>query len=166
MADRFAIRAATHLDADVIARHRAEMFSDMGQLPAHLYGQLVEQSIAYLAGALERGEYLGWLASANGRPEVVAGAGLQLRRSLPHAVTNETPNRIAHARQGIILNVYTEKPWRRKGLAALLMRAVLDWAARSDLDTLVLHASDEGRALYDRLGFAPTNEMRYSRSLR
>jgi hypothetical protein len=25
----------------------------------------------------------------------------------------------------------------------------------------VLHASDDGRALYDKLGFTPTNEMRY-----
>jgi GNAT superfamily N-acetyltransferase len=166
MPDRFAIRAATRADAAVIARHRVEMFSDMGQLPAHLYDELLGQSIAYLPDALERGEYVGWLAHANGRTEVVAGAGVQLRRSLPHPVTNETPNRIAFARQGIILNVYTEKPWRRMGLAALLMQTVLDWAARSDLDTLVLHASDEGHTLYDRLGFVRTNEMRYARPLR
>jgi GNAT superfamily N-acetyltransferase len=166
MTDRFSIRAAARADAPIIARHRAEMFSDMGQLPAHLYAELVERSVAYLADALERGEYVGWLASANGRQDVVAGAGMQLRRSLPHPVTNETPNRIAFARQGIVLNVYTEKAWRRKGLAALLMRHVLDWAARSELDTLVLHASDEGRTLYDRLGFVQTNEMRYARALR
>jgi len=26
---------------------------------------------------------------------------------------------------------------------------------------VVLHASDDGRPLYDKLGFTPTNEMRY-----
>ena len=166
MTDRFAIRLAVRDDAPTIARHRAEMFSDMGHLPAHLYAELVERSVAYLGDALERGEYVGWLASVHERTEVVAGAGVQRRRSLPHPVTNETPNRIAFAGQGIVLNVYTEKAWRRKGLAALLMQHVLDWAVTSDLDTLVLHASGEGRALYDRLGFAQTNEMRYTRPLR
>ena len=166
MMDPFSIRAAVRADAPIIARHRAEMFSDMGQLPSHLYAELIEQTVAYLGEALECGEYVGWLASVNGQRDVVAGAGVQLRRSLPHPVTNETPSRIAFARQGIVLNVYTEKAWRRKGLAALLMRHVLDWAARSELDTLVLHASDEGRTLYDRLGFVQTNEMRYTRALR
>jgi GNAT superfamily N-acetyltransferase len=166
MSDPFTIRPAVRAGAPIIARHRAEMFADMGQLPPHLYAELVAQTISYLDEALPRREYLGWLASATGQPEVVAGAGVQLRRSLPHALTNESPNRIAFSRQGIVLNVFTEKAWRRRGLAAMLMRHVLEWAARSNLDTLVLHASGEGRSLYDRLGFVPTNEMRYARALR
>jgi hypothetical protein len=42
---------------------------------------------------------------------------------------------------------------------------VLDWARRESLDTLVLHASDDGRALYEKLGFVQTNEMRYAQPL-
>ena len=38
---------------------------------------------------------------------------------------------------------------------------VLRWAEEERLDRLVLHASDQGRALYERLGFVATNEMRY-----
>lgn len=41
------------------------------------------------------------------------------------------------------------------------MRHILDWARQERLDRLVLHASDDGRPLYERLGFAATNEMRY-----
>jgi GNAT superfamily N-acetyltransferase len=163
----FEVRWATAADADVIARHRAEMFSDMGQLPQRLYSDLVERTIAYLRDAIPRGEYIGWLASSDDRSDIViAGAGVQLRRILPHPITRAGENRVAHGNQAIVLNVFVEKPWRRRGLAALLMRHVLEWASSADIDTLVLHASDDGRALYERLGFVPTSEMRYARQLR
>jgi hypothetical protein len=41
------------------------------------------------------------------------------------------------------------------------MREVIRWAGKEQLDRLVLHASDAGRPLYERLGFVATNEMRY-----
>jgi hypothetical protein len=31
---------------------------------------------------------------------------------------------------------------------------------RAEVRRIVLHASDDGRRLYERLGFVPTNEMR------
>jgi len=64
--------------------------------------------------------------------------------------------------QGVVLNVYTEPTWRRRGLAALLMQHVLEWAEANKVKTLVLHASGDARPLYEKLGFVPTNEMRYT----
>ena len=163
----FVVRMATPADAEVIARHRAEMFSDMGQLPASLYVELQEQTIAYVRDAIPRGEYLGWLASPSDAPHsIVAGAGVQVRRVLPHPMTRVGEPRIAAGRQAIVLNVFTEKAWRRRGVANLLMERALEWAGGADIDTLVLHASDDGRALYERLGFMQTSEMRYARPLR
>jgi GNAT superfamily N-acetyltransferase len=163
----FDVRWATAADADVIARHRAEMFSDMGHLPQPLYPDLVARTVTYLREAIPRAEYIGWLASSNDTPDVViAGTGVQLRRILPHPMTRVGKNRVAHGNQAIVLNVFVEKPWRRQGIAALLMRHVLEWASSADIDTLVLHASDDGRVLYERLGFVQTNEMRYGRPLR
>lgn len=163
----FEVRWASIADADVIARHRAEMFSDIGQLPQPLYTDLVQRAVTYLRDAIPRGEYIGWLASSDDRPEVViAGAGVQLRRILPHPMTRVGESRVAHGNQAIVLNVFVEKAWRRRGLAALLMRHVLEWASTADIDTLVLHASDDGQALYEKLGFVQTNEMRYSRPFR
>ena len=45
------------------------------------------------------------------------------------------------------------------------MRHVLDWSREQRLDRLVLHASAEGRRLYERLGFVATNEMRFAGDL-
>jgi len=65
--------------------------------------------------------------------------------------------------EAIVLNVYVEPAWRRRGVADALMRAVLDGLAGRGIRRIVLHASDDGRRLYERLGFMPTNEMRLGR---
>jgi len=65
-------------------------------------------------------------------------------------------------RQAIVVNVFTEPEFRRQGLARQLMLAVLAWARDERLDSLVLHAAKDGRALYESLGFTQTNEMRYT----
>ena len=66
--------------------------------------------------------------------------------------------------QGLIVNVYTEHEWRRRGLAAMLMTHLLNAAKVHNVVSLVLHASANGRPLYEKLGFVPTNEMRYTGS--
>jgi GNAT superfamily N-acetyltransferase len=163
----FRIRPATIADAAVIARHRARMFRDMGQLPPPAFESLRAAAETALAGALARAEYVGWLLTPEEAPgRVVAGAGVQLRDVLPHPVDIDGEVGVATGRHGIVLNVFTEPDWRRRGLAELLMRHVLAWARDQRLDRLVLHASAEGRALYERLGFVATNEMRFEGSLR
>jgi ribosomal protein S18 acetylase RimI-like enzyme len=163
----FTVREATVADAPVIARHRAEMFRDMGRLPPALYPHLVSAGSRYLAEVLASGEYSGWLATPAGMPDqVVAGAGLLQRRVPPHPSNGPDGVVLTEGRQGLVINVYTERPWRRRGLARLLMEHLQAAAARRGLETLVLHASDEGRSLYEQLGFVPTNEMRYGSPLR
>jgi GNAT superfamily N-acetyltransferase len=158
-----AVRRATPGDAGVIAWHRARMFQDMGQLPLPAFDALREAAERSLTAALISGEYLGWLLATEAEPDrIVAGAGVQLRQVLPHPVELGSGRvTVAAGRHGIVLNIYTEPNWRRRGLAELLMRHILEWARAERLDRLVLHASDEGRRLYQRLGFVPTNEMRY-----
>lgn len=153
------IRRATAADAGVLARHRADMFRDMGQLPADLRDTLVEAARAYFATAVPDGRYVAWLAEVEG--EIVAGAGLQLRELLPRPAAGGT--RLVRGPQGLILNVFTEPAWRRRGVAAALMRELLRWCRANGIESLVLHASADGRPLYEKLGFTPTNEMRYAR---
>ena len=159
----YAIRRGTAADAALLARHRAEMWSDMGKLPAEVYPDVVRESAAYFARAVPAGEYHAWLASPAGRPgEVVAGAGLMLRHSIPTIRRRGGRLESTTRPQGLVVNVFTERAWRRRGLARLLMTHVIAGARALDVSSLVLHASDEGRDLYVQLGFVPTNEMRYS----
>lgn len=155
----FRIRAATAGDVALLARHRAAMFRDMGRLPPEVEPALVRATADYLRDALPRGEYLGWVAeSTPSSPEPVGGAGVQLRPILPRPRSGS--GGIEFGPEAIILNVYVEPAWRRCGVGEALMRSVLSTLAERNIGRIVLHASDDGRRLYQRLGFVPTNEMR------
>ena len=161
IADKFQIRFATIDDADIIAWHRARMFQDMGDLQPHLFEAFRMKSCEQLRGLIARDEYVGWLTSLKVAPDIViAGAGVHLRRVLPHPVENGAS--FAEGRHAIVVNVFTEPEWRRQGLAAMLLNRIIHWAREQKLDQLILHSSGEGRSLYERLGFVPTNEMRFA----
>jgi GNAT superfamily N-acetyltransferase len=163
MAD-FQIRLATITDVELISSHRARMFRDMRELPPELFESFRAQSRHTLQRMFERREYIGWLASPENEPErIVAGAGVQLREVPPHPQSTANGKiDIVSGRQVTIQNVFTEPEWRRRGLAALLIKRIIDWSREQGIDSLVLHASDEGRALYERLGFIATTEMRFN----
>ncbi len=162
--NEFVIRRATEADAGVIASHRAGMFRDMGQVPLALYENFRASAETWLINGFRSGQYVGWLATAAG--EVIGGAGAQLRRVSPHPIQKANGEiAIAEGRHAIVLNVFTEPMWRRRGIGEALMREILSWSETERLDRLILHASAEGRKLYKRLGFVMTNEMRYAGDL-
>ncbi|MGD0484916.1 MAG: GNAT family N-acetyltransferase [Gemmatimonadales bacterium] len=156
----FTVRRAVPADVPVLVRHRVEMFRDMGRLKddeaAAVLREVAEPAIR---SWLESGAYLGWLAAPAGHDaDIIGGAGLQLRPMLPRPRLDGAG--VVLGPEAYVMNVYVEKLWRRKGVAALLMERVLEYARGAGLAVVTLHASDEGRSLYARLGFAPTNEMR------
>jgi len=156
--DAIRIRLATRDDAEVIAGHRVSMFTDMGTLPAGADVEALRRAVAaYLRDAIDS-EYFGWLACAG--DVVVGGCGMQLRRILPRLSRGGAVIDV----EGIILNVYTGAAWRRRGIAEELVRACLAWARERGVERIVLHASPEGRRLYEKLGFVQTNEMRLHHS--
>jgi GNAT superfamily N-acetyltransferase len=136
------------------------MFRSMGLADPPLYAPLWQEAEQYFVRAIPSAEYVGWLAvPADDPTSVVAGAGVQIRPILPRP--DHRGKRLLLGDQGLVLNVFTEVPWRRRGVAEQLMRLVIAWAGERQLASLVLHASGEGRPLYEKLGFAGTNEMLY-----
>lgn len=132
----------------------------MGELPAALYDTLVQAARAYFSAAIPDGRYVAWVAELRERPgEIIGGAGIQLRALLPRP--HPAGGRLMRGEQGLILNVFTERPWRRQGVAVGLMEELLRWTRAHGIESLVLHASTDGRPLYEALGFVATNEMRY-----
>jgi ribosomal protein S18 acetylase RimI-like enzyme len=157
----FGVRAAAAADIPTLARQRVTMFRDMAKLAPALEEPLERATAAYMNTAIPRGEYLAWVAeSVAAAPAIVGGAGVQLRSILPRP--REGAVDLELGPEAMVLNVYVEPGWRKRGVGEALMRALLDDLARRKLRRVVLHASDEGRRLYERLGFVPTNEMRLS----
>ncbi|MGA7079011.1 MAG: GNAT family N-acetyltransferase [Terriglobales bacterium] len=146
------IREAEASEAAIILHHRRSMFRDMGDGTSDELDRMVEVSRPWLARALADGSYHHWLAlDASGR---VCGGGGVLLVPWPANPTDPCTER------AVILNVYTEPEFRKRGIARQIMLTILAWTREHGLRSVNLHASDEGRPLYEKLGFAATNEMR------
>jgi GNAT superfamily N-acetyltransferase len=156
----FRVRAAMAADVPLLARHRVEMFRDMGRMSAEDDGaELRAASETMLGEWIDAGSYHGWLAEPVARPGlVVGGAGVQLRPMLPRP--SRDGKSLVTGPEAYVLNVFVERAWRRRGVATHLMQHVLGYTRERRMRMVTLHASAEGRALYERLGFESTTEMR------
>jgi len=146
------IRTATANDAESIVAHRRAMFVDMGYRDSRALDAMADAFRPWLGEKMADEEYLAWVATA-GDGAVVAGLGLWLMDWPPHLIG-------PGAKRANILNVYTEAAFRRQGIARKLMDTALEWCRTHGIRCVILHASDDGRVLYEKLGFRPTNEMR------
>ena len=155
------LRRATAADLAVLAHHRVSMVRDMRAIAPEHETALRDSAIVDLRDAMESGDYVAWLVHRVDQPhQVVAGAGVQLRRLLPRP--DDSGRQVVRGREGIVLNMYVERDYRRRGIARSLMAAIIAWAREGHVARLVLHASDEGRPLYEAMGFVNTNEMRFT----
>jgi GNAT superfamily N-acetyltransferase len=62
--------------------------------------------------------------------------------------------------EGLVLNMFTLGPYRRRGIASELLRRSAEEARARGLTALRLQATDDGRPLYERAGFrGPGRDM-------
>ena len=148
------IRETMLEDLPEIMRHRRMMFRDMGFTDQAALDAMQSTSEPYILAGLKDGNYRGWFAlAADGR--VVGGGGIVVHPWLTHPL-NLRPQR------AYILNVYVHEEFRRRGVARRLMEAIVAWCRAQGFPAVWLHASDEGRPLYESMGFVRSNEFRLS----
>lgn len=145
------LREASPADIPEILRQRRAMYEDMNCEDATALDAMAKLSAIYLATAIADGSFRAWLACENDR--VVAGGAVLVSPWPAHPYDLE-------CRRATILNVYTDPAYRRRGVARKLMQTMLAWCRREGFARVTLHASADGRHLYESLGFEPSNEMR------
>nr|WP_216329582.1 GNAT family N-acetyltransferase [Deinococcus aestuarii] len=133
------MRRARPRDAATVARHRFPTFPPTA--PA------LDTYAAWVADALAREVYLGWLAEQEG--VILAGVGLTL---LEWGPTHDDPN----PWRARLVNIFTEPASRRQGLARALTAHALGEAEARGLRSVSLAATREARALYEAFGFEPS----------
>lgn len=144
------IRPLTPDDLDLVCHHRHAMFLEAGKDPEDL-ARMTPAFRAWLAPRLNDGSYFGFVAMDGQRP--VAGIGLMEIAWPPHPLHPDQD------RRGYVLNVYVEPAYRQRGLAHALMKWADNAFSARGLHYAVLHATDMGRPLYERLGWSQTTEM-------
>ena len=105
----------------------------------------------WLEKQVAEGLYFGFMAEQ--ADVVIGGVGLMELSWPPH------PLHPADDRRGYVLNLFVEQRCRRAGVAAILMEAAEREFTRRGITYVVLHASEAGRPLYTRAGWARSWEM-------
>lgn len=141
---------ATSDDIDTLLHHRAEMFREMGFSAAETAPALAAAR-TYFTSALPSGACRGWLALS--QEKIIAG-GLLLLADWPGVPNCNSPH------YPWILNIYVEPEFRHQGIATLLTNTMIEFCRAANFASVALHASAQGRALYEKLGFRQTSEMR------
>jgi GNAT superfamily N-acetyltransferase len=138
------IRRAGPGDVPLLAEMRVRSYVERHASDDTSVDAFRRSSETAFAASLGDGSLRAWLAFDGEHP--VGTASLMFLPSLPRLGVEVVCD-------GRVRNVYVEPTHRRRGIALVLMRVVLDEAASANVDRLTLGTSPLGRSLYERLGF-------------
>jgi GNAT superfamily N-acetyltransferase len=145
------VRRAGTADIPGLLALRRELFRSMGWHGEPELAAMESACRRYFESAIPDGRFHGWVAEADGR--LVGTAGLVVHEAPPTA-------RNPSGREGYVMNMFTRPEWRRRGIARALIRAVSDFLRKQGIAQVSLHATPDGRPLYEQEGFADSHEMR------
>jgi GNAT superfamily N-acetyltransferase len=157
ISETITVRRAMTADVPTILYHRNSMFRDMGMPIAEDRRERVNAAFMEWANRMiADGRYVGFFAVSadeRGAEQIIAGAGLLLYDWIPNYIDGGEG-------RGYIMNVYTEAAFRKRGLAHRLVEQCVEYCRAAGIKIVMLHASDQGRPIYEQIGFKQTNEMR------
>ena len=144
------IRTATQDDVATLAEFRIEMFRDMGTAYEGHLDELDAVQRPWIADGIARGTVTGLIAQEDDRPV----GGMQI------AWLDVPPSRVDRSgRTAYLYGLRVLPEYRRRGIVLALLHQAIELARERGAGTVTLQASDEGAAVYARLGFEPTTEM-------
>ena len=143
------IRQATADDLAILTDLRVAFFEDLGEGTLEELAPFREATFRYLSQALPQGKFLAWVAEEDG--QIVATSGLVFFEQAPTTI-NLT------GIEGYILNIYTLPQWRGRGIARSLMQEIIAYAQSLNVQYFWLHATRQGRPLYEKMGFAALSD--------
>ena len=140
------MRRATRADLPVIVDLRLAFDRELlgGDLPPDRVGPHRSQVADYLATHVDGGTYRLFVAEEGGR--IVGMGGLVVVDRPPHP-------RSRRSAEGFIVNVYTLPRWRGRGIGRAIMDALVADGRQLRLRRVWLRTSEEGRTLYESMGF-------------
>ncbi len=107
---------------------------------------------AWARARLRNGTLQGWLAE-DSESKVVGGGCIWLQPIQPHP-------EVKKRRQPYLMSMFTEPSFRGKGVASCIEGAAVEWSRVNGYPYVMLHASERGRGLYEKLGFERLWQMR------
>ena len=148
----FNIQCATLNDTELLVKHRLSMWCDiLPDLGMPVAGP-EKRTREWIREKLSSGKLIGFIAKTE--EGQVAGSGciwIREQAPLPMSTFLEVP---------YLMSLYTEKEFRRRGVARLILETAIAWCRTQGYDRVNLDASEAGKSLYKTLGFKPGYGMR------
>lgn len=140
------IRRATVADLPTLVELRLALFRAMGVAGDTPDGGVLAVALAdYFATALPAGRFRAWLAC---EPDgAVIGCGGLVFAQKPPAPGN------CSGREAYVMNMYTIPAWRGRGVAGQILGQILGFVRDSGVTSVRLHATAQGRPIYECAGF-------------
>ncbi len=152
------IRKANAKDARILSELRVEFLEEVIDQKDHPDREdLKEKLEVYFREKLAAEELIVYLAEIDS--EIISTSSMVLWQ-VPLGFSSMRSNGM----RGYVLNMYTKKEFRRKGLSAILLNKLVEEAKLLNLDVLHLNATNDGRPLYEKHGFKDSKftEMKLS----
>jgi ribosomal protein S18 acetylase RimI-like enzyme len=144
------IRYATPHDADLLAKHRAMVWHEVGEWSMIDLTPQIPIWTEFFRKCLRDETYVAFVAEET--TTVVASGGILIHLTIPRPGSSSE-------RAGRVQSVYVIPDSRRNGIARAVMERILSYAREATLVSLSLHPSNEARKLYGGLGFVAADEM-------
>lgn len=146
MVENFEYKRAMREDIEELVRTRIIVLRAANQLSDDVDMSIVEQeSYAYYKRALETGEHIAYLVYDNGK--FIGAGGVSFYQVMP---TYHNPS----GKKAYIMNMYTAPEYRRQGIAFHTLDLLVKSAKEYGVSLIALEATDMGRPLYEKYGFA------------
>ena len=151
------IRQANLNDLDELVQLRLDLMREVGSLKVGVdEAALTRATRKYFVDKLPKGEFLAWVAEVDGR--LVGISGLILFERPPTADN-------LSGQEGYVLNMYTVPEWRGKGIATALLTEIINFAKTTGARRLRLHATPDGKPVYEKALFVPLSATRSSSAM-
>lgn len=141
------IRQATMADLRLLLGYRRAMVEEMDGADKASVNRMIRALGLYLRAAIPEGSWHSWIVDPGGCGSV------KIVRWVPGQL-DPTP------RRAWIHSVYVEPSFRRRGIGRQLTQTIIAWCRERGFEWIYSYASDQGRPLYQSLGFVPSSEMR------
>lgn len=147
------IRAATSEDDETLVSHHLALWESYGLGARELKPDAANIIRSFIADARARFRFGAFIA-LDGHKAVGSVACQMHRLPYPDVVLPQ------FQRFGYIWHVFVAPDARRRGIARALVERALDHLRAAGCTKAVLHSSDAGVPLYEKLGFLVAKEMR------
>ncbi len=141
------IRRATVEDIEVLVEMRLALQREIGALFADAPAEgAAEANRQYLQWAMPAGEFLAWVAEADGQRVACSGLVFYSRMPGMHGMAS---------REAYVMNMYTHPAYRRLGIASEILKRMIQFARSRGARRIWLRATSMGRPVYEKIGFEP-----------